>query len=132
MIINLTGKFMIDTTVLEQYNKFTSEVNQQKGKHDLDIKYKNKTIEKVCTKQSEAIRRYGPRMAEKIDQRIGEIMASDSVEFMIKYRIGRCQPLTNNRKAQYAVDLVHPYRMGFEYKGEEVQIELIIEIVDYH
>ena len=98
----------------------------------MDIKYKNKAIEKVCTKQSEAIRRYGPRMAEKIDQRIGEIMSADSVDLMINFRIGRCHALTNNRKEQYAVDLVHPYRLVFEAKGEEVQIALIIEIVDYH
>ena len=98
----------------------------------MEILYKNKTIEKVCTKQSEAIRRFGPRMAEKIDQRIGEIGASESVEFMIRFRIGRCHPLTNNRKEQYAVDLVHPYRLVFEAKGDEVQIAYIIEIVDYH
>ena len=98
----------------------------------MEILYKNKTIEKVCTKQSEAIRRFGPRMAEKIDQRIGEIEASESVEFMIRFRIGRCHPLTNNRKEQYAVDLVHPYRLVFEAKGDEVQIAYIIEIVDYH
>lgn len=48
-------------------------------------------------------------MANKIDQRIGEITASDTVEFMIQFRIGRCHPLHNNRKGQYAVDLVHPY-----------------------
>lgn len=34
----------------------------------MEILYKNKTIEKVCTKQSEAIKKYGKRMAEKIDQ----------------------------------------------------------------
>ena len=98
----------------------------------LEILYKNKTIEKVCTKQSEAIKKYGKRMAEKIDQRIGEIKAADSVELMVKYRIGRCHQLTNNRKEQFAVDLVHPYRLVFEKKGEDVQIAFVIEIVDYH
>ena len=102
------------------------------GKNKLDIQYKNKTIEKVCTKQEYAVRKYGHRMAEKIDQRIGEIIASESVEFMLKYRIGRCHPLTNNRKDQYALDLVHPYRLVFEKKGEDIQIAFIIEVVDYH
>ena len=71
-------------------------------------------------------------MAEKIDQRIGEITAADSIELMVKYRIGRCHQLKNNRKEQFAVDLVHPYRLVFEKKGEDVQIAFIIEIVDYH
>lgn len=113
LLIYLTGKF------------FTKEVV-------LEILYKNKTIEKVCTKQFEAIKKYGRRMAEKIDQRIGEITAADSVELMVKYRVGRCHQLKNNRKEQFAVDLVHPYRLVFEKKGEDVQIAFIIEIVDYH
>jgi len=64
--------------------------------------------------------------------RIGEIEAADTVEDMIKYRIGRCHPLTNNRKGQYAVDLVHPYRLVFEKSGNKIQVAHIMEIVDYH
>jgi len=75
---------------------------------------------------------YGHEMAGKIDQRIGEIGAADTVEMMIQFRIGRCHPLTQNRKGQYAVDLVHPYRLVFEKKGNEIQIANILEIVDYH
>ena len=71
-------------------------------------------------------------MAEKIDMRIGEISASDTVEMMIQFRIGRCHPLTPNRKGQYAMDLVHPYRLVFEKNGNEIQIANILEIVDYH
>ena len=40
--------------------------------------------------------------------------------------------VTNNRKGQYAVDLVHPYRLVFEKHGDEIQIAHIMEIVDYH
>lgn len=71
-------------------------------------------------------------MANKIEQRIGEITASDTVEFMVQFRIGRCHPLHNNRKGQYAVDLVHPYRLVFEINGHEIQIANIMGIVDYH
>ncbi|MBE6010464.1 MAG: plasmid maintenance system killer protein [Lachnospiraceae bacterium] len=94
--------------------------------------YKNKKIEKVCTNAKTAERMYGHEMAGKIDQRIGEIGAADTVEMMIQFRIGRCHPLTQNRKGQYAVDLVHPYRLVFEKKGNEIQIANILEIVDYH
>lgn len=71
-------------------------------------------------------------MAEKIDMRIGEISAADTVEMMIQFRIGRCHPLTQNRKGKYAMDLVHPYRLVFEKNGNEIQIANILEIVDYH
>jgi proteic killer suppression protein len=98
----------------------------------LDITYKNKRIEKVCTDAKTAERTYGQDMADKIHQRVDEINAADTVELMIQFRIGRCHPLSQNRKGQYAVDLVHPYRLVFEKKGGEIQIANILEIVDYH
>mgnify|MGYP003467937530 CR=1 FL=1 len=86
----------------------------------------------MCTDAQVATRKYGPEMAELIHQRIGEMEAADSVEFMIKYRIGRCHPLQGNRKGEYAVDLIHPRRLVFTKKGDEIQIARVIEIVDYH
>lgn len=51
---------------------------------------------------------------------------------MIQFHIGRCHPLVHNRKGQYVVDLVHPYRLVFEKHGNDIQIAHIMEIVDYH
>ena len=98
----------------------------------MDITYKNKKIEKVCTDAKTAERTYGREMADKIHQRIDEISAADTVEMMIQFRIGRCHPLTQNRKGQYAVDLVHPYRLVFGKNGNDIQIANILEIVNYH
>ena len=98
----------------------------------MDITYKTNKIKKVCTDAKAAERTYGREMADKIHQRIDEIGAADSVEMMIKFHIGRCHPLIKNRKGQYAVDLVNPYRLVFEKKGDEIQIANILEIVDYH
>ncbi len=96
------------------------------------ITYKNKKIEKVCINAKTAEKAYGREMANKIHQRIDEISAADTVEMMIQFRIGRCHPLTQDRKGQYAVDLVHPYRLIFEKKDDTIQIVNILEIVDYH
>ena len=98
----------------------------------MDITYKNNKIKKICTEARTAERTYGRGMADKIHQRIQEIKASDTVEMMIQFHIGRCHPLTQNRKGQYAVDLVHPYRLVFKKNGDEIQIANILEIVDYH
>lgn len=98
----------------------------------MKITYKNNKIKKVCTNVSEAEKRHGLEMAEKIMLRIDQISAALSVEMMIQFRIGRCHPLKGNRKNQFAVDLVHPYRLVFEKKGTEIQIANIIEIIDYH
>ena len=98
----------------------------------MHITYKSKKLEKICTNAQEATKAYGNRMAELIDQRIGEISSADTVEMMIQFHIGRCHPLKGDRKEQYAVDLVHPHRLVFERKGKEIQIANIVEIVDYH
>ena len=98
----------------------------------MDITYKNKKIERVCMDAKTAERTYGREMADKIHQRIDEITAADTVEMMIQYHIGRCHPLSHNRKGQFAMDLVHPYRLIFEKNGVEIQIANILEIVDYH
>lgn len=98
----------------------------------MEITYKNKKIKKICTDAKAADKTYGKDMAEKIHQRIDEIAAVDTVEVMLQFRIGRCHALSSNRKGQYAVDLIHPYRLVFEKAGEIIQIANILEIVDYH
>ena len=122
---------MLDGKQRRWYHKFTLKVNFKRG-DSLQITYKNRQIKKVCTNASEAEKQYGTRMAGKIHQRIDEIDASENVEQMLQFRIGRCHPLKGNRAGQYAVDLVHPYRLIFEKKGEEIQIAEIMEIIDYH
>ncbi len=98
----------------------------------MNVTYKTNRIQKICTVSQIAEKKYGLEMAKKISLRIQQIKAAVSVEMMIEYNIGRCHPLVNNRKGQYAVDLVHPYRLVFEKQGELTQIAHIIEIVDYH
>ena len=98
----------------------------------MKITYKNKKIEKECTDVKTAEKKYGQEMAAKISLRIDQISAADTVEMMIQFHIGRCHPLTQNRRGQYAVDLVHPYRLVFEKSGDIIQIANILEIVDYH
>ncbi len=98
----------------------------------MKITYKNKKIEKECTNVKVSDKTYGKQMTEKIHMRIDQITSADTIEMMIQYHIGRCHSLANNRKGQYAMDLVHPYRLVFEKHGDEIQIAHILEIVDYH
>lgn len=86
----------------------------------------------MCTNAAVAEKKYGTKMAEKIQMRIDQIKAADSVDQMIQYHIGRCHPLKGNRKNQFAVDLVHPQRLVFEKKSNEIRIANILEIIDYH
>lgn len=123
--------FFVDVYSSILYNSFTQEVNFERS-YRLKITYKTRKLEKVCTIASETEKRYGVEMSEKIHQRIDEIDASDSVEELVQFHIGRCHLLKGKRKGQYAMDLVHPYRLIFEKVDEEIRIVMVIEITDYH
>lgn len=113
-----------------KYNKCTTKVNWGDGY--LDIEYRNNKMRKICCDAQYAEKMYGRENMEKIHLRLDQIEAADTVEMLIQYRIGRCHALSMNRKGQYEMDLVHPYRLVFEKKGHEIQIAYIVEIVDYH
>lgn len=98
----------------------------------MEIEYRSSRIRKVCTNAHEAELKHGIKMAAVIHQRIDEISASPSIEMLVQYRIGRCHPLKGNRKEQYAMDLIQPYRLIFEKKGSSAEVARITEIIDYH
>ena len=54
----------------------------------MEVTYKNKKIEKICTNVKAAEKAFGREMTEKIHQRIDEISAADTVEMMIQFHIG--------------------------------------------
>lgn len=98
----------------------------------MKVTYKSKKLEKICTDKQRSIKMYGIEMSNKIFSRIEQIKNSDSIKTLLMFQFGRCHALSNNRKGQYAMDLVHPYRLIFEIKDNEIQIANILEIVDYH
>lgn len=100
--------------------------------NNLNITYKTHKLEKVCTDTSIARKDYGLEMAAKIIQRINELRAADSVDMLVQFQLGRCHPLKGNRLGQFAMDLVHPYRLVFIKNEEGVQLVTIIAIEDYH
>lgn len=98
----------------------------------MQVTYKNKTLERICTNSETASRKYGEEMAGRISHRIRQIKSVKTVEELIRFSIGRCHSLKGNRAGQYAMDLAHPYRLVFGKYGNEIQIANIIEIADYH
>lgn len=100
----------------------------------MNITYKTRKIERICEDKKVAIKTYGTDIAKKIKMRLNEIRASDSVEEMIQYQIGRCHALVGDRNGEYALDLVHPFRLIFTKCDDTKQIRVvkIMEITDYH
>ena len=98
----------------------------------MQIVYRTKKLEKVCSIFIEATKAYGLDVSTKLHQRVQEIISADSVEFLLAHRIGRCHLLHGKRNGQYAMDLGYPYRLVFEPYYENLCVVRIIEIVDYH
>ena len=98
----------------------------------MQIEYKNKKIKDVCTSYTKAQKKLGVDMAIILHQRIKQISSADSVETLIKGRIGRCHALDGKRKDQYAMDLGHPHRLIFIEIDKKNKVVKIIEIKDYH
>ena len=71
-------------------------------------------------------------MTVKLYERLQQISRATSIETLIFLRLGRCNPLYGDRLGQYAMDLIHPYRLIFTQYGNTVDIVEIQEIVDYH
>lgn len=55
----------------------------------MDITYKTRKLEKICTDVKVAEKAHGREMAELIHRRIDQITAADNVEMMIQFHIGR-------------------------------------------
>lgn len=98
----------------------------------LQIVYKSNRLERICTNYAIAKQKYGERMARLIHQRVDELKSAISVDMLVQFSIGRCHPLEGNRKGEYAMDLVHPYRLIFRQNQTNIQVVRIISIEDYH
>ena len=109
------------------------------------IYFKSCSLQKICSKKSEAVKKLGAKMAQKLQQRMMELSAAPCLDDISKLPPARCHPLKANRKGQFSVDLDHPYRLVFvplrnpESHKKDGSLDLakidsieIIEIVDTH
>lgn len=77
----------------------------------MKVTFRNRKLGELINNQRKLIRKYGPQNARLIIQRLNELSAADSLETMVKYKIGRCHPLKGDLKGKYALDLDHPDRL---------------------
>ena len=77
----------------------------------MNINFKNETWKDLCEQENLAQRKLRPKMAKKLRGRLADLMAASSVTELCA---GRPHPLTGDRAGQFALDLVHPYRLVFE------------------
>jgi len=111
----------------------------------MEIHFDARKVQKLCSSEKEMRSKLGTRNAEKLKQRLTELEAAVTLEDMGHVPAARCHELTQDRKGQLAVDLVHPKRLIFEPAHNPIPrkedggldwskvTEIVIrEVVDYH
>jgi len=77
------------------------------------IYFNTKKLQKWCSKSAEAIKELGSKGGLKLQQRMMELQAAETLKDISRLPPARCHELTGNRKGQISVDLEHPYRLLF-------------------
>ena len=109
------------------------------------IYFKTKKLQKICNNTNEAIKKLGPKMARKLQQRLMELKAASCLADISKMPPPRCHHLSGDREGQLSVDLEHPYRLLFISANNPVPVTQdgglkwasvteieIVEIADTH
>jgi proteic killer suppression protein len=110
----------------------------------MNISFYSKKLEKLANDDRKLLKEYGKVMASKIRLRLTQLRDANTLED-VRSLPGRFHELTDNRKGQWACDLVQPYRLVFEPHEKPVLVDdhgcyiwvaikgvEIIEITDYH
>lgn len=79
----------------------------------MEISYKTKKLEKQLTNPRDLAKTFG-QLARKINQRLGELKAAETLAIMGLIPGARCHELSGSNKGELAVDVSPNYRMIFE------------------
>lgn len=86
----------------------------------MDIYFKRKKLQKICSEKKIAVKELGAKRAQKLMQRMMELSAAESLLDISIYPPARCHELSGDRKGQLSVDLGHPYRLLFIPADDQV------------
>ena len=78
----------------------------------MDIAFESDKFRKRCNDHKLLVRKYGPKGAKKLRQRLDDLRAAETLEDMRRVP-GRCHELKGDRAGQLSLDLDHPYRLIF-------------------
>ena len=111
----------------------------------MDIAFRTRKLEKVLNVADALQKAYGARRARTIMLRMAVLGAARSLAAVPTTPPDRRHQLSGDRDEQFAVDLVHPYRLVFEANhepvprkddggldAEQVTAIKILDVVDYH
>jgi proteic killer suppression protein len=111
----------------------------------VEISFQSQRLAGRFGSERELRREYGTRIARTILTRIGVLAGANTLEMIPNSPPERLHQLAGQRQHQFAVDLVHPFRLVFEPDHDPVSrnsdggIDLtkvtaivILGVIDYH
>lgn len=110
----------------------------------MEVRFATRKLEKIFASQKELTRAYGPAQTKKIMMRMAVLRNAPNLATVPRTPPDRCHQLSQDRDEQYAVDLVHPFRIIFEIvdpipRDKDGGIDLssvttirILKMTDYH
>ncbi len=79
----------------------------------MKIYFKTRKLEKVCNKKKESVKAIGAENSRRLQQRMMELKAADTLNDISNLPPARCHELLGNRKRQFSVDIDRNYRLLF-------------------
>ena len=111
----------------------------------VEVEVSKRSLAKTLNSERELLRKYGRDMARVLQTRLGVLESAPNLAAVPTDKPVRRHLLRANRAGQFAVDLVHPYRLVFKpnhvpiprrpdggIDAERVTAITIIDVVDYH
>ncbi len=111
----------------------------------MDIAFRTRKLEKTFNAATALQKAYGVRMAKAIMIRMAVLKVAHNLSLVPTTPPDRRHQLSGDRDKQFAVDLVHPYRLVFEPNHEplprkddggidtqQVTAIMILDVIDYH
>lgn len=111
----------------------------------MDIYFTNRQLSKTCASEARLVKSYGSRRGRIIAQRLGELRALPTLDLGFRLPHLGLHQLSRDRDEQFAVTVVHPWRLVFEPADDpaprlgdggldlpRIVSIVVLEIVDYH
>lgn len=110
----------------------------------MQISFRTRKTEKIFNSERKLQKEYGAHRAKKIKLRMAVLRSAVNLAEVPEQKPDRRHPLKGNRKGQFAVDLVHPYRLILKPSDPVPMLEdggidlskiteiVILGVEDYH
>lgn len=77
----------------------------------MEVSFSSRKMQKACSSEKEMKREWDASLVKKLQQRLMELKAADTLDDISRLPPARCHELKGDRKGQLSVDVTQPYRL---------------------